>query len=127
MLLWINVIFYGEDTIISQNGAHQGEPCGPLLCSVIQPVVAALLSEFLVVYLYDGTIAGSDDSVHQEECGKIGLYINPAKCELFFYSEVDSTVVNQFDEILPGIIIVNELILSGAPISDSAFVNVFNT
>lgn len=74
-----SLLFYGEDTIWSQNGAQQGDPCGPLLfCAAIQAVVEALISEFVVFFLDDGTIAGSYESVLTDfetiitECGEIG-------------------------------------------------------
>lgn len=118
---------------MSQNGAQQGDPCGPLIfCSAIQAVVASLLWEFVLFYLDDETIAGSYESVLKDfetvikECGKLGLEINPTKCELYFCSEVDPDVVSRFNEISLGIIVVNELTLLGAPITDSAFVGVFN-
>lgn len=51
--------------------------------------------------------------------------INPAKCELYFCSDIVPEVVSQFDTLSPGIIIVNELTLLGAPITENAFANVF--
>lgn len=85
------LLFYGDFIILSQNGAQQGDPCGPLLfSSAIQLVVAALVSEFIDFYLDGGTIAGDYDSVLRdfktviEECGKMGLRKNPDKCEIFF-------------------------------------------
>lgn len=61
-----------------------------------------------------------------QECGKFGLEINPTKCEIYFCSEVEPDVVNRFNDISPGIIVVNELTLLGAPITENAFINVFN-
>lgn len=91
------LLFYGDYIIWSQNGAQQGDPCGPLIfSSAIQFVIDSLVSEFVIIfYLNDGMIGGDYDSVHRdfatvkEECAKIGLHINPSKCELFFCSEVD--------------------------------------
>lgn len=126
-------LFYGEDIILSQNGAQQGDPCGPLVfCSAIHSVVTALVSEFVVFYLDDGTIASTHEEVLQDfkkiinECSRIGLHINPTKCELFFCADVDQEIVNQFDEVSPGILVVNELTLLGAPISENSFATVFN-
>lgn len=53
------------------------------------------------------------------------MSINPTQCELYFCSEVDADIVSKFDTLSPGIIIVNELTLLGAPITDNAFVKVF--
>lgn len=47
------------------------------------------------------------------------------KCELFFRSEVDQDIVNRFEELSPGICVVNELTLLGTPISDNASKKVF--
>lgn len=126
------LLFYGEYILMSQNGAQQGDPCGPLVFSAaIQSVINALVSEFIVFYLDDGTIAGTYESVLADfktvidQCSKIGLHINPDKCELYFCSEVDQQVVEQFNEHSPGICIVNEFTLLGAPISDNAIGSVF--
>lgn len=125
-------LFYGEFILLSQNGAQQGDPCGPLVfSSAIQAVVNALVSEFIVFYLDDGTIAGDCDSVLADfqyvivQCAKIGLHINPDKCELYFGSEVDKCVVDQFNALSPGICVVNEFELLGSPITDNAFEGVF--
>lgn len=100
------LLFYGDFILLSQNGAQQGDPCGPLVfSSAIQAVVESLVSEFIVFYLDDGTIAGEYESVIKDfktvivECGKIGLQINPAKCELYFCSELDQSIVDQFNEL----------------------------
>lgn len=105
-----SLLFYDDYIIWSQNGAQQGDPCGPLLfSSAIQFAINALVSELIIFYLDDGTIAGEYNSVLQdfktikEECVKVGLQINPTKCELFFCSEVDRDIVNKFDELSPGI------------------------
>lgn len=118
---------------MSQNATQQGDPCGPLLfCSGIQGVVEALVSEFVAFYLDDGLVAGNYDSAFQDlktivnECSIIGLQVNTAKCELFFCSEVDQEILNQFNAIATGIKVVLELTLLGAPISDNAFEDVSN-
>lgn len=86
---------------------------------------------FVIFYLDDGTIAGEYDSVLRDfktvkdECEKIGLHINPTKCELFFCSEVDQATVERFNELSPGICIVNEFTLLGTSITDNAFDKVF--
>ena len=90
----------------------------------------ALISEFVIFYLDDGTIAGNHDTVlHDfkiivEECSNIGLHINPTKCELYFCSHVEPDVAQCFEEISPGI--TNELTLLGAPITSNSFEKVFN-
>lgn len=73
----LSLLFYGEYILLSQNGAQQGDPCGPLLfSSAIHFVINALVSEFVVFYLDDGTIAGEYESVLrdfktvEDECAK---------------------------------------------------------
>lgn len=120
-------LFFGEDIILSQNGAQQGDPCAPLLfCFAIESVISELNSEFEVFYLDDGTIGGEANTVLDDfrmiirECKKFGLNINTSKCELFFCSETVTNVIAQFDEVSPGIAIVEHLTLLGAPISESS-------
>lgn len=126
------LLFYGDFILLSQNGAQQGDPCGPLIfSSANQFVIDALVSEFVIFYLDDGTIAGEYEPVLHDfkkvidECAKIGLQINPTKCELFFCSEADRDVVDRFKELSPGICVVSDLTLLGTSITDSAFGKVF--
>lgn len=128
-----SLLFYGDFILLSQNGAQQGDPYGPLIfSSAIQFIINALVSEFVIFYLDDGTIGGAVEDVLRdfktikEECAKIGLQINPTKCELFFCSTVDQDIVSQFDQISPGICIINEFTLLGTSITDNAFDKVFN-
>lgn len=49
-----SLLLYGDFILLSQNGAQQGDPCGPLVFScAIQFVINALVSEFVVFYLDD--------------------------------------------------------------------------
>lgn len=128
MLLYVIVPVLWWNIILSQNGAQQGDPCGTLhFCLAIQSVVSALISEFVVFYLDDGAVAGNPDTVLRdfvqiiESCKKIGLEINPAKCELYFCSQVDTDVVQLYTKNSPGIIIVNDLTLLGALITFHSF------
>lgn len=80
-------LFFGEETILSQAGTQQGDPCGIII------LFELLKSQFVVFYLDDGTIAGNPESVFEDfkiiiaECSKLGLKVNADKCELFFISK----------------------------------------
>ncbi len=129
-----SLLFFGNDTILSQVGAQQGDPCGPLAFSLsIQPIIEAMASELNIWYLDDGTICGEPATVLSDfrklidECDRIGLKINASKCELFFCDQPVESVISEFDNISPGIkIITDDLELLGAPltpISTKKFLN----
>lgn len=72
-------------------GTQQGDPTGPLsFCLTIHPIITSLSSGFNVWYLDDGTLCDDPDVVLKdfeqiiEKAKKIGLEINPSKCEIFF-------------------------------------------
>lgn len=86
-----SILFFGNEQIMSQVGAQQGDPCGPMAFSlIIQPIIEQLTSEMNIWYLDDGTSGDNPDTVLNDltfiiqECKNIGLEINPAKYELFF-------------------------------------------
>ena len=119
-------LFYGTDTILSQRGAQQGDPGGPLLFSLaIHQFVKFLSSSFNCFYLDDGTLADDPTTVLSdfkdiiEKSKRIGLEINPDKCELYFIDELDQKVLDAFNVIAPGIkVITNENFnLLGSPIT----------
>lgn len=60
------------------------------------------------------------------ECSKIGLHVNTAKCELYFCSEMEPEILSHFNDIAFGIKVVSELTSLGAPITEGAFDEVFN-
>lgn len=119
------MLFFGNDTILSQVGAQQGDPCGPLAFSLsIQPIIEGMTSELNIWYLDDGTICGEPQNVLSDlqklivECKSIGLNLNPSKCELFFCSEPVESIVSEFNKVSPGIrVITDELELLGAPLT----------
>ena len=48
-------LYFGNEIIMSEEGAQQGDPLGSMLfCLAIQPMVVKLLSEFNVWYIDDG-------------------------------------------------------------------------
>lgn len=80
----MSLLFFGNDTIMSQVGAQQGDPCGPLAFSLsIQPIIEDMASELNIWnYMDDGTICGEPQNVLEDfrklinECKAIGLYVN---------------------------------------------------
>lgn len=126
-----SLLYFGEEIIVSKIGAQQGDPLGPLLFSLtIHEMIRNLKSELNVWYLDDGTICDDPDIVFADfqrlisESKKLGLQINPSKCELFFCSDViDQRIVSKFEDICPGICIITkeDLNLLGSPIFEEGF------
>ena len=82
-------LYFGQHTILSQEGPHQGDPLGPLqFCDTIQPLLTSLESELTLDYLDDVTLGGPQDVVISDiqrittEGGDLGLHLNPSKCEV---------------------------------------------
>lgn len=124
-----SALFFGNEQIPSEVGAQQGDPCGPMAFSLsIHPIIEMLASELNIWYLDDGTLGGEYDAVLSDfklliqECGKIGLEINPTKCELFFCGNTDQSIIDQFNAVSPGIKVVDthDLELLGAPLTEEA-------
>ncbi|KAL1448357.1 hypothetical protein WDU94_014016 [Cyamophila willieti] len=126
-------LVFGKERIPSAVGAQQGDPCGPMAFSLaVQPIVKSMKSELNVWYLDDATIADNPSVVLEDlielirQADKIGLEINPRKCELFSCSgPVHPDVLVQFQSVAPGLKVVSieELTLLGAPLSNESFEN----
>lgn len=121
-----SILFFGDYRIASQVGVQQGDPSGPLIFSLaIQPIIEELKSELNVWFLDDGTIAGNmetvlnDLKIIKEKFAAIGLEVNTNKCEIFQLNK-NENVFKSFSEIMPGIRLVEDLTLLGAPIVLSA-------
>lgn len=127
-----SLLFFGDNTISSQIGAQQGDPLGPLIFSLtIHKLIQNLKSELNMWYLDDGSICDDPDIVFNDfntilnESKKLGLEINPSKCELFFLSgKIDEEIVSKFNIICPEICVTTkeDLNLLGAPIFEEGFV-----
>lgn len=108
------ILSFGEYELLSQRGCQQGDPCGPpLFCVGIEDMTNSIASVVNLWYLDDGTLGGEPQVVHDdvktviEEAAKIGLALNPKKCEILIIGEATDeekvTIVNAFNETLPGI------------------------
>ena len=59
-----STLFFGDFTVLSQEGPQQGDPLGPLLfCNTTQPLLASLSSPFNIGYLDDQTLGGPAERV----------------------------------------------------------------
>lgn len=79
--------FYSH-TILSQEGAQQGDPLGPLLfCLSIHPLLLSCNSDLKIAYMDDITLGGPASTVATDvsnikESGRdFGLFLNDGKCE----------------------------------------------
>src|SRR5437867_3506901 len=91
-------LFYGTETIFSNEGPQQGNPLGPLLfCNTIHPLLESLKAELSIGYLDDLTLAGAPSIVAEDvrrvkEVGEsLGLHLNISKCELFAHHDLQVT------------------------------------
>ena len=89
-----SALFWQEDILDSAEGVQQGDPLGPFLfCLSISELVKKLKSKINVWYLDDGTIVGDIESVVNDfgtvvsEAAKLGLEVNPSKCECSILSQ----------------------------------------
>ncbi len=130
-----SLLFFGDEIILSEIGAQQGDPTGPLLFALtIHPMIMKLQSELNSWYLDDGSICDEPDIVLKDftklinEAAKLGLEINTSKCELFFCSgSIDEEVVSNFNAVCPGICVTSkeDLTLLGSPIFEEGFPKFF--
>ncbi|KAI5635791.1 reverse transcriptase (RNA-dependent DNA polymerase) domain-containing protein [Phthorimaea operculella] len=82
-------LFYNRAQILSQLGAQQGGPLGPLVFSLaIQKTITELKSPLNIWYLDDGTIGGKPEVVEQDllallpRLRELGLEVNTSKLQL---------------------------------------------
>lgn len=113
---------FGQYTLSSEEGPQQGDPLGPLLfCLTVMPLVQRVQSPFNIWYMDDGTLGGDADTLISDfrmlktEGEKLGLVINPAKCELI---TDDISLVDRVRVVIPDILHTNKTSaeLMGAPV-----------
>lgn len=112
---------FGSFVILSQEGAQQGDPLGPLLfCLPLQPVLVQLESPLAFGYLDDLTLGGTPEVVAadvdliEKGCSKLGLTLNRNKCELIAVDPeaITENILSQFVHVSP-----STAKLLGAPLS----------
>src|SRR6218665_1773734 len=112
---------FGSFVILSQEGAQQWDPLGPLLfCLPLQPVLVQLESPLAFGYLDDLTLGGTPEVVAadvdliEKGCSKLGLTLNRNKCELIAVDPeaITENILSQFVHVSP-----STAKLLGAPLS----------
>jgi hypothetical protein len=99
----------GGFTVLSAEGVHQGDPCGPLFFALC---ILALTKNLACVpgcwsqwYLDDGYLVGPRDTLHdvlpqlEAEAAKLGLQLNRNKCSVL----VPADGLSLPDDFLPGV------------------------
>lgn len=118
-------LYIKENLILSQVGAQQGDPLGPLIfCLAMHKAISDLSSTLNIWYLDDGTIGGRPDTILEDlkklipALKNVGLEINPQKCELFTCGPIANPSLLNLKTLLPGIKSVDKSSFSllGAPI-----------
>jgi len=117
-----SLLKFGSHSILSQVGAQQGDPLGPLLfCLTIHPLLTSLSCEMTIGYLDDISLGGTEASVEsavekiRSQGSSLGLSLNVSKCELISHSgSSNASGLKDFIHILP-----KEATLLGAPLSNS--------
>ena len=121
-------LYFGSESLESLTGIQQGDPCGPFLFAIsIQALISNLKSEYNVWYLDDGNLVGDPDDVYNDykmiikEGNKLGLNLNPSKCELLplhLDQQSSEVVVSKFRALTPQIKVISsaELTMLGSPI-----------
>ena len=131
-------LYFGSDIIISATGVQQGDAIGGLLFALgINPLISKLRSELNSWYLDDGMIADSPETVLDDfkyiihEGEKLGLVLNPSKCEIFTINcqENAPDIISKFKETAPEIKVIDttDLILLGAPILPESYDTILNS
>lgn len=118
-------LFFDNDLILSQVGAQQGDPLGPLVFSLaIHKAIVNVKSSLNLWYLDDGTIGGRPEEVFQDlqslipRLRELGLEVNPSKCEFFPCCVQARTHFERFNSLLPGLreLSPSSFYLLGSPI-----------
>ncbi|KAI5635225.1 reverse transcriptase (RNA-dependent DNA polymerase) domain-containing protein [Phthorimaea operculella] len=103
-------LYYGNDLILSQVGAQQGDPLGPLVFSLaINSIISEMKSPLNLWYLDDGTLGGDLDTISDDlgvlfpRFRSLGLEVNTAKCEFFACSATVRSCLPQLQTLVPGL------------------------
>ncbi|XP_063361435.1 uncharacterized protein LOC134650409 [Cydia amplana] len=127
-------LFFSESPIISQVGAQQGDPLGPLIFSLgIQKAISTPRSPLNVWYLDDGILGGKPEEVREDLLTllpllkELGLEVNSSKCEFYPCSSDSRESFPSFSAILPGLkeLSTQNFKLLGSPIFPEAIPEAF--
>jgi hypothetical protein len=131
-------LYFGTKSIKSVCGIQQGDPLGPALFALtIHPIVKKVQTEFNCCFIDDVAIGDTPAAVFDtflqisEEAEKLGLSLNPNKCELFILAgdeQEKNDVAKMFTEVAPGIQVLttNDAILLGAPLTENSIKKMLN-
>ncbi len=105
----------------------------PLFCLTVHPLVLSLQSHLNVWYADDGTLGGpghlvlADLEAVRAASADLGLFLNPAKCELWVFGGEEQESVDAITALLPGLILRTgkECTLLGATLTPEALPNAF--
>ena len=106
--------------ILSEEGAQQGDPLGPLLfCLAIHPILTSLSNDLVAGYLDDITLGGDEQKIAQDvneirsRGESMGLRLNVRKCE--FINKDAKPTNSVFDDFI--LLDTNSATLLGAPLT----------
>jgi hypothetical protein len=124
-----SVLRFGDKDVLSEEGAQQGDPLGPLFfCLTIHNILSSLKSELVTGYLDDvgmggeATVVANDFLLLEKEAAKHGLLLNRSKCEVAGHSAATRSVFTSVGITLSETAIP-ELILLGSPLQQGAKVD----
>ena len=122
-------LVFGDHVLLSDEGLQQGDPLSPAyFCLGIHETISELSSHSKIAYLDDISLFGDVSYVLQDlkhvisACSKIGLELNPTKCELTVFNDHHELSLQQIYEHLPDLSLVpaKEATLLGAALGDDS-------
>ena len=121
-----SMLQFGTFIILSDEGAQQGDPLGPLLfCMATHDLWTNLNSEFVAAYLDDCTMGASSSTLVSDfrfleaEAAKLGLHLNRSKCELVGASEQTISLFKNSGIQIP-VVPTESAFLLGAPLNQDS-------
>ena len=126
---------FGDEVFSSSEGFQQGDPLAVLgFCLGLNKELSCLQSRFRIGYIDDVTLGDhwthvlSDFFVFKTACEKIGLFINPSKCELIFCDpccQARTDIIEYFRHVCPDLseTASESLVILGSPIGAVALRN----
>ena len=103
-----SLLQFGSLPLLSQEGAQQGDPLGPLLfCLTVHPLLSSLSSQLVCGFMDDFTLGGLEVDVTDDvnriglEGQRLSLHINSEKCELITHADFlpASPVLKSFSHV----------------------------